>query len=58
MLGIILLAGIVIGVGLYLYADNKADIMQGYEKSIETGGEIEARYLQHGEYETKNRNHL
>ena len=53
VLGIVLLAGIVIGVGLYLYADNKADIRQGYEKSIETGGEIEARYLQHGEYETK-----
>ena len=39
--------------GAYLYADNKADIRQGYEKSIQTGGEIEASFLQHGGFETK-----
>ncbi|WP_156812198.1 alpha/beta hydrolase family protein [Alloscardovia criceti] len=29
----------------YLYSDNKADIKNGYNKEIETGGEIEAKYL-------------
>ena len=30
---------------LYLYADNKADIKDGYNKEIETGGELESKYL-------------
>ena len=34
----------VVGVG-YLYADNKADIKNGYNKEIETGGELESKYL-------------
>ena len=37
--------------GAYLYADNKPDIRQGYEKSIQTGGEIEAKYMANGPYE-------
>lgn len=41
----------VIGV-LYLYADNKPDIRKGYNEHIETGGELEAKYLQSGSYET------
>ena len=40
-------------VGVYLYADNKPDIRKGYQKSIETGGDIEAKYLHNGEYQTK-----
>ena len=39
--------------GLYLYADNKPDIIKGYEKSIQTGGSLEAQYLQHGAYDVK-----
>lgn len=38
--------------GMYLYADNKPDIGKGYEKSIQTGGELEASYLEHGSHET------
>ncbi len=34
----------VIGAG-YLYADNKADIKEGYNKQIETGGDLESKYL-------------
>ena len=40
-------------VGLYLYADNKPDIHKGYQESIETGGDIEAKYLHNGEYQTR-----
>ena len=40
-------------VGLYLYADNKPYIHKGYQESIETGGDIEAKYLHSGEYQTK-----
>ena len=39
--------------GLYLYADNKPDIHKGYQEGIETGGDIEAKYLHSGEYQTK-----
>ena len=39
--------------GLYLYADNKPDIRKGYEKDIQTGGSLEAQYLQHGAYDVK-----
>lgn len=40
-------------VGLYLYADNKPDIRPGYNLEIETGGALEAKYLQPGTYEVK-----
>ena len=40
-------------VGLYLYADNKPYINNGYQESIETGGDIEAKYLHSGENQTK-----
>ena len=40
-------------VGLYLYADNKPYIQQGYQESIQTGGDIEAKYLYSGNYQTK-----
>ena len=44
--------GIVLTV-LYLYADNKKDIKAGYQKKIETGGSLEAKYLAGGDLETK-----
>ncbi len=42
----------VVGVG-YLYADNKADIKDGYNKEIETGGDIESKYLLGGDLKVK-----
>ena len=42
----------VVGVG-YLYADNKVVIKDGYNQQIETGGELEAKYLSNGEYDVK-----
>ena len=39
--------------GLYLYADNKKDIRKGYNQKIETGGVLEAKYLQTGDHSTK-----
>ena len=37
---------------IYLYADNAPVIHEGYNQKIETGGEIEQKYLQNGSYET------
>ena len=42
----------VIGI-LYLYADNKPDIHKGYNEKIETGGTLEAKFLQYGSYDTE-----
>lgn len=39
--------------GWYYYTDNKADIKVGYNKEIETGGEIEAKYLLGGDLKVK-----
>lgn len=39
--------------GWYYYADNKADIKVGYNKEVETGGEIEAKYLLGGDQKVK-----
>lgn len=36
----------------YLYEDNKPSIKENYRSGIETGGNIEYRYLQDGDYET------
>ena len=36
----------------YLWADNAPVIHKGYNEKIETGGEIEKKYLQNGAYET------
>ena len=47
-----LIAGAVIG-ALYLIADNKVVIRDGYNQQIETGGELEAKYLANGEYAAK-----
>ena len=53
---VLLLIPVIVAVvlaGLYLYADNKQYIHSGYNQEIETGGALEAKYLQTGEYPTK-----
>lgn len=50
VLGLILLALVVALTALYLYADNCPVIFKGYQEKIETGGALEAKYLQFGEY--------
>ena len=53
---VLLLIPVIVAVvlaGLYLYADNKKYIHSGYNQEIETGGALEAKYLQTGEYPTK-----
>ena len=47
---ILVLAALI--VGLYLWADNAPVIHNGYNERIETGGEIEEKYLQNGAYKT------
>ena len=37
----------------FLYADNKADIRKGYNTMIDTGGEIESKYLLGGDLKVK-----
>lgn len=39
-------------VAMYLWEDNKPDIRRGYQAQIETGGALEARYLETGPFET------
>lgn len=43
---------ILVLVVLYLYKDNAPVLFEGYNKKIETGGDIEYKYLQSGKYET------
>lgn len=52
VISIPIVAGIML-TGVYLYADNKADIHKGYQTEIETGGDLEKQYLSGGEYQTK-----
>lgn len=52
IIGIIILIIIVALVILYLWADNAPTVHKGYNEKIETGGEIEKKYLQTGNYET------
>ena len=49
---IILLTIILVLFLLYLYNDNAPVLFEGYNKKIETGGNIEYKYLQKGKYET------
>lgn len=37
----------------YLWEDNKPVLHNGFQNKIETGGELEKKYLQNGEYEVK-----
>ena len=47
----VVLAGVIAAV--YFYADNRRDIKTGYNQEIETGGELEAKYLAGGDFRTK-----
>ncbi|RKI37566.1 hypothetical protein D7V86_22725 [bacterium D16-51] len=38
---------------VYLWKDNKPMLHNGFQDEIETGGEIEKKYLQNGECEVK-----
>ena len=49
---IIIVLVVVIGI-LYLYADNKPSLYKGFNEKIETGGEIEKKYLEMGKYDIK-----
>lgn len=49
---IILLTIILVLFLLYLYKDNAPVLFGGYNKKIETGGNIEYKYLQKGKYKT------
>lgn len=53
---VLLLIPVVLGLVLaavYLYADNRKDIRTGYNRKIETGGALEAKFLSGGGLETK-----
>lgn len=52
LIAIPIVVGAALG-GAYLYEDNKADIRKGYNTKIETGGEIEAKYLLGGDLKVK-----
>ena len=52
VLGLLIAVAAIVLVAVYLYADNKPDIRRGYQTQIETGGALEARYLEAGPYET------
>lgn len=53
ILGILVLVVFLSMVALYLYADNAPVIHQGYNQKIKTGGDIEHKYLQSGNFTTK-----
>lgn len=48
---IVILGLAVILVIIYLYADNKPVLFDGFAEKIETGGELEKKYIQNGDYE-------
>ena len=52
LLSIPVVLGLVLA-AVYLYADNKKDIRTGYNREVETGGALEAKFLAGGELETK-----
>ena len=52
LIAIPVIFAVVLG-GLYLYADNKPDILSGYNEKIKTGGKLEAKYLKSGSFETE-----
>lgn len=52
VVAIILLTIVILLVAWFLWADNAPVIHKGYNADIETGGDIEGKYLQNGTYET------
>ncbi len=51
IIGIALLCIIVLAVGLFLYSISRPAVPKNYTETVKTGGEIERKYLQMGEYE-------
>lgn len=50
---IIILVIVIAFFALYLWADNAPTVHKGYNENIETGGDIENKYLQNGIYEVE-----
>lgn len=48
---IVILVLTLILVVIYFYADNKRILFKGFAEKIETGGELEKKYIQNGKYE-------
>lgn len=48
---IVILVLALILVVIYFYADNKKILFKGFAEKIETGGELEKKYIQNGKYE-------
>ncbi len=53
IIGMILIVMILMVALIFLYAANKPAVPKNYETSVETGGEIEAKYLAHGSFAIK-----
>ena len=53
IIGIILLVIIILIVLFLIYASTKPAVPKNYETKVETGGDIEAKYLAHGKYDVK-----
>ena len=53
VIGIIILVIIVLVVLFFVYASTKQAVPKKYETEVETGGNIEAKYIAHGNYEVK-----
>ena len=51
MIGVVLLAVIIAIIMLLVYMGNKSAAPTDYQQSVETGGEIEAKYMSNGEFE-------
>ena len=54
IIGIVVLTVVVLLVVLFLKLANKPAVAKDYSKTVKTGGELEARYLQMGSYEVSN----
>ncbi len=53
IIGSVLLVVIILAAALLIYSSMKPAVPGNYETTVETGGEIEAKYLAHGSYEVK-----
>ncbi len=58
IIGAILLIIIILLIVLFLYLSKRPVVFEGYNNKIETGGEIETRYLSQGKYENIERMEL
>lgn len=53
VIGIIVLAIVILVVGFLLWLSTRPSAPKNYTKAVETGGEIEAKYMRIGEYKVK-----